>query len=159
MSREKIEDQVFDVERIRSLIELMKEHDLSEIDLRQAERRIKLRRGPDNIPFLAPAPAMVQTPSAAKTVEPSDRLTADTDQFEYIVSPTVGTFYAKPKPDAKPFVNVGDVVSPETIVCMVEAMKMYNEIPAGVTGKIVACLVKNEEPVDVNRRLFKVALS
>jgi acetyl-CoA carboxylase biotin carboxyl carrier protein len=163
MSKEKMEDQVFDVDRIRSLIELMKEHDLSEIDLRQAERRIKLRRGLDSYPLIAPPAAAVQAPAArlvdSKSVNPADSDDRSDDAHEYIVSPTVGTFYSKPKPDAKPFVNVGDVVSPETIVCLVEAMKMYNEIPAGVSGKIIACLVKNEEPVDVNRRLFKVALS
>jgi acetyl-CoA carboxylase biotin carboxyl carrier protein len=162
MSREKMEDQVFDIDRIRSLIELMKEHDLSEIDLRQAERRIKLRRGLDSYPLIAPH-AAVHTPGArlveSKSADPADSDERSDDQYEYIVSPTVGTFYSKPKPDAKPFVNVGDVVSPETIVCLVEAMKMYNEIPAGGSGKIIACMVKNEEPVDVNRRLFKVALS
>ena len=71
----------------------------------------------------------------------------------------VGTFYTKSKPDADDFVKVGDTVSSDTTVCLIEAMKMFNEIPAGVSGKIVEVLVKNEEPVDVNKRLFKIAVS
>ena len=82
---------------------------------------------------------------------------ADDGNFEYIKSPTVGTFYSKPKPDAPTFVKVGDTVSPDTIICLVEAMKMFNEIPAGISGKVVACLVDNEEAVDVNKPLFKIA--
>ena len=70
----------------------------------------------------------------------------------------VGSFYARPKQDQPPFVKVGDVVSPETIVCIVEAMKMFNEIPAGIAGRIVEVCVKDGEPVDVNKPLFKLAI-
>ena len=68
----------------------------------------------------------------------------------------VGTFYSKPNPNSEPYVKVGDHVSPETTVCIIEAMKMFNEIQAEVSGKIVAVLVDNEEPVDVNKPLFRV---
>ncbi len=155
MTKEKSDEQVFDVQRIRDLIELMKEHDLSEVDLRQDTNRIRLRRGPDPMPmmpayagFAAPAVSLPAASSAASPTEPDNAI--------YINSPTVGTFYSKPKPDAESFVKVGDVVTPETIVCLVEAMKMYNEIPAGLSGRIVACLVENETAVDVNKPLFKV---
>jgi acetyl-CoA carboxylase biotin carboxyl carrier protein len=70
----------------------------------------------------------------------------------------VGSFYSRPKPDQPSFVKVGDVVAPDTIVCMVEAMKMFNEIPAGLAGKIVEVCVKDGEAVDVNKPLFKVAV-
>jgi acetyl-CoA carboxylase biotin carboxyl carrier protein len=73
-----------------------------------------------------------------------------------IRSPTIGTFYSSSKPGAPAFVKVGDVVSPDTIVCLVEAMKMFNEIPAGVSGKIAEVLVKDGEPVDNNKPLFRV---
>ena len=69
----------------------------------------------------------------------------------------VGTFYSKPKPTAASYVKVGDVVQPETIVCLIEAMKTFNELPAGVAGKVVAMMVKEEESVDVNKPLFKLA--
>jgi acetyl-CoA carboxylase biotin carboxyl carrier protein len=71
----------------------------------------------------------------------------------------VGTFYSRPKPEAEPYVKVGDHVGEESTVCIIEAMKMFNEIQAEVSGRIVAVLVKNEEPVDVNKPLFKVDTS
>lgn len=158
MSKDK-NDQVFDVDRVRDFIELMKEHDLSEIDLRQADKRIKLRRGPEEMPMMAmpaAAPQMAAAPAAAAGAA-AGGADADEGNFEYINSPTVGTFYSKPKPGSPTFVKVGDTVSPDTIVCLVEAMKMFNEIPAGISGKVVACLVNNEDAVDVNKPLFKIA--
>lgn len=150
---------VFDVERIRELIELMKEHDLSEIDLKQEAQEIRLKRGGDqpmmvNYPTSAPsAPAVAGAAAAAGA---SADAPADDPNAVFINSPMVGTFYAKPKPEAQVFVKVGDVVEPDTVVCIVEAMKTFNELPAGVSGKIAAVLVKDQEPVDVNKPLFKV---
>ena len=160
MSKEKPEDQVFDVKRIADLIELMKEHDLSEVDLRNDAKRIRLKRGSDPLPMMMPpampaaAPVPVATGSASPSAESAEP--AEPDNAVYINSPTVGTFYSKPNPDSDSFVKVGDMVSPDTVVCLVEAMKMYNEITAGVSGKIIACLVQNEEAVDVNKPLFRV---
>ena len=157
MSKEKSDDQVFDVNRIRDLIELMKEHELSEVDLRQDSKRIRLRRGPEQLPMMAMPAATAPLPAAAPpTATAESPAASEPDNCVYITSPTVGTFYSKPNPDSKEFVSVGDVVSPDTVVCLVEAMKMYNEITAGVSGKIVACLVENEAAVDVNKQLFKV---
>ena len=97
-----------------------------------------------------PAPAAGAAAASAPAEDPN---------MTFIESPTIGTFYSKPKPDAPDFVKVGDTVTPDTIVCIVEAMKMFNEIPAGISGKIVECLVKNEEPVDNNKPLFKILKS
>ena len=158
MAKEK-EEQVFEVKRIAELIELMKEHDLREVDLRQDTKRIVLKRGAEQVPMMPQAMAPMAAPApvapAAAPADSGDAAAAD-DNAVYINSPTVGTFYDKPKPDAATFVKVGDHVTPDTVVCLVEAMKMYNEIPAGVSGKIVACLVQNEDAVDVNKPLFKV---
>ena len=71
----------------------------------------------------------------------------------------VGTFYSKPNPESPAFVNVGDSVNAETTICIIEAMKVFNEIPAGVSGKVVAVLVDNEEPVEFGKRLFKIDTS
>ena len=140
----------------------MREHELSEVDLKQADQRIRLRKGGTEQPVVysapqaaPPATAAPATPAAA--AEPA--APAEDANTVLIESPTIGTFYARPKPDAEDFVKVGDTVTPDTIVCIVEAMKMFNEIPAGVSGKIVEVLVKNEEPVDNNKPLFKVAVS
>ena len=154
MSKEKQDEQVFDLNRIRDLIELMKEHDLNEVDLRQDTQRIRLRRGAENVPMMT-LPQGVSGSSVGNSDAPP-AVETKSENTVFIVSPTVGTFYSKANPDSSPFVKVGDVVSPDTVVCLVEAMKMYNEITAGVSGKIIACLVNNEEAVDVNKPLFKV---
>lgn len=148
-------DSVFDVDKLREFIELMEEHDLSEVDLKQSEQRIRLRRGAEPVAYTA-APTAAAAPSAAAATPAAAAPAEDAANICYIESPTIGTFYSKPKPDAKDFVKVGDMVSPDTIVCIVEAMKMFNEIPAGVSGKIVECMVQNEASVDNNKPLFKV---
>ncbi len=155
---------VFDIGRVRQLIELMNEHELNEIDLRQGEKRIKLRRGAEQ-PAVYSVPAVSAAPAAPPAVAPTASApaapaaaapAAAEEKFVYIKSPIIGTFYSRPKPTAASFVKVGDTVTPDTIVCIVEAMKTFNELPAGLSGKIVEVLVKDEEPVDVNRPLFKV---
>ena len=146
---------IFDVRKIRRLVELMKEHDLSEIDLRQGETRIQLRRGADPVPAepvaqpaVAPAPAAAAPPAKAPA-------TAE-DDFLLIRSPIVGTFYTASDPDSPPYVKVGDHVGPDTTVCIVEAMKVFNEIPAEISGKVIAMLIQNGDPVEFGQPLFKV---
>jgi acetyl-CoA carboxylase biotin carboxyl carrier protein len=149
-------DSVFEVAKIKELIELMKEHELSEVDLKQSDQRIRLRRGGDQPVVHTSAPV---APVAAPAAPASDTPAADDPNVVCIESPTIGTFYSKPKPESPDFVKVGDLVTPDTVVCIVEAMKMFNEITAGVSGKIVECLCQNEEPVDNNKPLFKVLKS
>lgn len=163
MTTEENQPEVFDVDRVRELIELMKEHELSEIDLKQMDRRIRLRRGQDQPAVIGypaagvAAPAPVAPAAAPAAPAAADAAPAEDDaNATYITSPMVGSFYARPKPDAEVFVKVGDMVEPDTIVCIVEAMKTFNELPAGVSGRIAAVLVKDEDPVDVNKPLFKV---
>ncbi|MDG1874116.1 MAG: acetyl-CoA carboxylase biotin carboxyl carrier protein [Mariniblastus sp.] len=149
---------VFDVEKIRELIELMQEHELNEVDLKESDQRIRLRRGADQqIAYAAPPAMPTATPAAAPAA--SDTPAADDPNVVYIESPTIGTFYSKSKPESPDYVKVGDMVTPDTIVCIVEAMKMFNEIPAGISGKIIEVLVNNEDPVDNNKPLFKVLKS
>ena len=161
MAKEKPES-VFEVNKIRELIELMRENDLGEIDLKQADQRIRLRKGGIDQPVMYASPAaMPQTaaaPAGLPPATPESNDPVEEGNFAFIESPTIGTFYSKPKPDTDDFVKVGDSVSPDTVVCIVEAMKMFNEITAGVSGKIVEVLVKNEDPVDNNKPLFKVAI-
>jgi acetyl-CoA carboxylase biotin carboxyl carrier protein len=150
---------IFDVKRIRRLVELMNEHDLSEVDLRQNDQRIRLKKGHDPIVTMA-APTAVSAPAAqsagAAATPGASAPKADDPNTAVVKSPMVGTFYASPSPEAPPFVKVGDHVGPTTVVCVVEAMKVFNEIPAELSGQIVAVLVENGEPVEYGQPLFKV---
>lgn len=156
--------QVFDIERVRQLIELMRDNELSEIDLRHEDQRIRLRSDkhapPTYIagaaPAMAPSAAAPAAAPVAATSEAGAPPKEDESHIALVRSPMVGTFYSKPNPNSDPYVKVGDHVDESTTVCTVEAMKMFNEIPAGVSGKVVAVLVENEEPVDVNKPLFKI---
>ena len=155
MPKDKDKDtSIFDISRLRELIELMQEHELNEVDLKQAEQRIRLRRGPDGAPVAYQAP-MAQAPMPAAAGGAAGAAAAD-DNAVYILSEAVGTFYSKPKPDKPPFVKVGDQVGEDTIVCMIEAMKLFNEVPSGISGTIKEVLVKDGEPVDHGMKLFRI---
>ena len=142
---------IFDVKKVRRLIELMKEHDLSELDLKQADNRVRIRRGGEVVAYSAPAPAAPRPAAAA----PAKESAADARML-VIKSPMVGTFYRASGPDAAAFVKVGDRIGPEKTVCIVEAMKVFNEIPAGLSGQVVAILVENGAPVEFGQPLIKV---
>jgi len=153
---------VFEIERIRRLVELMKEHDLSEIDLRESRQRIRICRGPRESPRPANAPA-ASAPSAAHSqaagAPPTGSAVAEGPNMTIIKSPMIGTFYSRPNPKAEPYVKVGDRVDTTTVVCIIEAMKVFNEIPAETRGQIVAVLVADGEAVDFEKPLFKVDTS
>ena len=155
---------VFEIDRIRQIVELMELHQLSEVDLQQGDDRIRLSRGGGTV-AVAPAPIPVATaapvpqapaaatspasaPAAADAAPPAGTVT--------INAPMVGTFYSRANPESPAFVKVGDKVTEETVVCIVEAMKVFNEIPAEVRGKIVEVLVNDQEPVDFGKPLFRV---
>ena len=151
---------IFDVRKIRRLVELMKEHELTEIDLQQGEVRVQLRRATATAPAAIIAPPLPR-PSGPPAPE-SDAPVAPgpgSANEAIIKSPMVGTFYTAADPDSSPFVKVGDHVGPETTVCIVEAMKVFNQIPAETTGRIVAILVENGAPVEFGQPLFKVVTS
>src|SRR5436190_977890 len=154
---------VFDVARIRELVELMKEHELQEIDLRESDQRIRLARAGAGMQptysVIAPPATVPSAPLAASSVSTPPAVIADGPHIKTINSPMVGTFYTKANPNSPPFVKVGDSVNPETVVCIIEAMKVFNEISAEIKGKVVAVLVDTETPVDFGRPLFKVDTS
>jgi acetyl-CoA carboxylase biotin carboxyl carrier protein len=157
-----ISGDVFDVDRITRLIELMKAHDLAEVNLKQGEQQIQLKRG-GAVPAM-PALAAAPPPLAGSAPAPPPPLPREADQVAdknivEIKSPMVGTFYTKPSPDADNFVKVGDHIEPDTTICIVEAMKVFNEIAAEISGQVVAILVENEEPVEFGMPLFKVDIS
>ena len=153
------DENVFSEERIRSLIDLMKEHDLTEIDLRQDSQQIRLARAVSVAPVASVAAPIQQQPIAPTTQASATAPPASDENNPNIVtikSPMVGTFYSRPNPNAKNFVEVGSHVQPDSVVCIIEAMKVFNEIPAEIRGRIVSVLVQNEESVEVGKPLFKV---
>lgn len=144
---------VFDVERIRQIIQLMEQHDLSGVDLQQGDEKIKLNRGSSApLPGIPPAYAV---PAAGPPPAPTSAA-ENTAGTVTINAPMVGTFYARANPDSEPFVKIGDQVNEETVVCIVEAMKVFNEIPAECRGKIVEILVNDQDPVDFGKPMFRV---
>ncbi len=146
---------IFNVEKVRHLIELMKEHDLSELDLKQADNRVRIRRGGEVVAYSAPAPAARPTAGAVEGAAAPKESAADARML-VIKSPMVGTFYKASGPDSPAFVKVGDRIAPEKTCCIVEAMKVFNEIPAGVSGQVVAILVENGAAVEFGQPLIKV---
>ena len=151
----------FDVRTIKDLVALMSRHDLSEIDLREGELRIRLRRGPRGQlvvtqPRLPPLRACRRRPRLLQRRPPPRKPPSPAKATLTIKSPTPGTFYAASNPDAEPFVRVGSRVTPTTVVCIIEAMKIFNEIPAECSGVITEVLVENQQPVEYGQVLFKV---
>jgi len=149
---------IFDVRKIRRLVELMKEYELSEMELRQGEMQILLRRNGPVAAEPVPPPAAAAPPATAPpAVVPTMGAPAvEAAHLVEIKSPMVGTFYSAPDPDSPPYVKVGDHVGPDTTVCIVEAMKVFNQIPAEVSGKIVAVLVDSGDPIEFGQPLFRV---
>jgi acetyl-CoA carboxylase biotin carboxyl carrier protein len=151
---------IFDVKRIRRLVELMNEHELAEIDLRQADQRIRLRKGGEPIVTMGavrPSAVADNSSTSAASGATSASVAFQTDaNLAIIKSPMIGTFYSSASPETPPFVKVGDHVGPTSPVCIIEAMKVFNEIPAEVSGQVVAVLVENGEPVEFGQPLFKV---
>ena len=151
----------FDVQTVAALVALMSDHDLSEIELRDGVQRLRLRRGGAPVMAVAPPPAIATAappPAAAPTnnAPPAAEAAAPGRKLLEIKSETVGTFYARPKPDAPPYVQVGSRVEPNTVVCQIEVMKTFNEIQAGVSGVIVEVCAQNQQYVEFNQVLFRV---
>jgi acetyl-CoA carboxylase biotin carboxyl carrier protein len=145
-----------DLDEIRQILQLMDENDLAEFELERDGLRIALRKAVAGVPMVtalpqaaAPAQAVAATPPEAK----------DEGKFAYVTSPMVGTFYVAPSPDSPPFVNVGDAVGKDTVVCILEAMKVMNEIKAELDGTVVEILVENAEPVEYGEPLFRVEVA
>ena len=144
-----------DVGLLQQLVKLMEANDLNTVDLRDGDKRVILKRGP-----LAAATAFVSqafpSPSAPAAPAPPGPAADSQVNLTPIKSPMVGTFYAKPNPESKPYVNIGSVVDEETDVCIIEAMKTFNTIKAECRGKIVKILVSDGQAVDVGKPLFLV---
>ena len=152
------------VKELKELLDLMKSHDLAEVELEEDGQKIRLRK---TEPHLAAAPMAIQgaLPAVAPAATPGsdaggDPETAEEDDGLYKVpSLLVGTFYRSPSPEADPFVIEGDRVDEDTVLCIVEAMKVMNEITAGASGVVREILVENGSAVEFDQPLFKIEIS
>lgn len=152
---------IFRIENFGRIVELMKLNEINEVDIRQGTQRIRLRRGFAAAPVAAPvyeAPrAVAAAPAAPAGGAAPAAPPANADAGLVVIkSPMVGTFYTSRNPESPPFVKVGDQVGPESTLCIIEAMKVFNEIPAEISGKITAVLVQNAHPIEFGQPLFKV---
>lgn len=155
---------MIDNKSLRALIKLMVDNDLTELDLQDAEgERVTLKRGrPESAgPVFAPPHHPITPPSSPLYPPPTPPQSPTTSPspdagLTPITSPMVGTFYAASTAEAKPFVSEGDKVTPETVVCLIEAMKVFNEIRAEATGTIQRVLVNNGKAVEYGQALFMI---
>jgi acetyl-CoA carboxylase biotin carboxyl carrier protein len=146
-----------DVQKLKELIKLMQEHDLVKIDIRHGEDYVSLQRAQPQLaagmgPVLASMPGM----AAPIFVPPAPSGAPAKESLLEVKSPIVGTFYEAPSPDSDPYVEVGSHVDPQTVVCIIEAMKVMNEIKAEVSGTVVERAVANGQAVEYGQVLFRV---
>jgi acetyl-CoA carboxylase biotin carboxyl carrier protein len=145
-----------DIKEIKAVIDLMKKHDLSVFEIEKEGFRLKLQRGASQPTIAAPAAAGAPAKGAAAGAEPPAAKAIESVPMKEIVSPMVGTFYRAASPDAPPFVEVGKPVTEDTVVCIIEAMKVMNEIKAETSGVIAEVLADNGKPVQFGQALFRV---
>ena len=138
------------LDQLRELIQLLDEANLTEIEVKQDDNRIRLRREP--APVVGAAPTQALSPVASNPAQPE----AAAAQGTFVTSPFVGTFYRSPSPDDDAFVEVGDQIAPGQVLCIVEAMKLMNEIEAEIGGEIAEILVESGKPVEYGDRLFRI---
>ena len=147
-----------DIDKVRELIQLMVDNELAELDISDGENKIKLKRGPSGevtmVNPVAMAPAALVPVAAASAEAP-----APAEDLIEIKSPMVGTFYAASSPDSPPLVAAGDRVTPDDAICIIEAMKVMNEIKAECSGVIVEVCVTNAQPIEYGQVLFRVRAS
>jgi acetyl-CoA carboxylase biotin carboxyl carrier protein len=145
------------LKEIREILELLKGSDVSEFELGRGDTVLKLRRGPANVPVLPPpATNAMATPARPAEEPPPPAPVPPKPTYKEILSPIVGTFYRAPAPDAAPFVEVGTRVVKGQVLCIVEAMKIMNQIESDTTGTIAAIIVENAQPVAYGQALFHV---
>ena len=147
------------IKQIRELAQIVSENGLSAIEVAEGENRVRIERAvaaPAAVPAVVSMPAPVAAPAAPAPAPAAEETNVDFNRTREIKSPMVGVFYAAPSPDAKPFVEVGSKVQKGDIVCIVEAMKLMNEITAEFDGEVVDVCVHNGDVVEYGQTLFKL---
>ena len=164
MASEKAPAAPFDLSKLQQVAELMEKHDLHEVKLERGDEKWQIRRGapplampgPGSFPMFAAQPQPSAAPTASAALDAAPAANAGEAGLTPIKSPTVGTFYQAAQPGDPPFVKVGDKVKSETIVCLIEAMKVFNQIPAKIHGTIAKVVLKDGDAVDFGQTLYWV---
>lgn len=143
----------FDLKQLRELLEILSQTDIAELTLKSSDFELTVRKGERGTP-----PGSLQTGATAIPAPPEPLVPAEKRGIE-VVSPMVGTFYRSPTPDDRPYVEVDDVISRGQAVCIIEAMKLMNEIEAEVDGRVIEILVQNGEPVEYGQPLMRISPS
>jgi acetyl-CoA carboxylase biotin carboxyl carrier protein len=163
--RPKIEKSRLELQEIKKLIEMIEKSPITEFELVDKELRIRISKNGSTASavHVMPAPAMSVSPAPALPVpvpEAAPAVRSETArQLVEVKSPMVGTFYRAPSPDAEPYVRTGDSVEPGKVLCIVEAMKLMNELECEVRGRIAEILIENAQPVEFGQVLFRIDTS
>jgi len=155
-----------DFDEIKQILDMMREHDIAEFELERDNLKLRLRKSgagqwsatpaPSHVGYAPPLPPAPQAPNAALGSSPVLAAADEALDLAVVKSPIVGTFYRAPEPGAKSFAEVGDIVRKGQVLCIIEAMKLMNEINAECDGEIVKCYVENGQPVQYGERLFAI---
>jgi acetyl-CoA carboxylase biotin carboxyl carrier protein len=146
-----------DIKEIKSLYRFLKDTDIVEIEIQGAEERLRIKRGEGHVVSAPQAAAQPQKAVEPKAAEEAKAL--QPENIKVVLSPMVGTFYRSPSPDAPPFVEVGGIVKQGQVLCIIEAMKLMNEVESEFGGKITSILVDNGQPVEYGEPLFHIEAS
>lgn len=149
-----------DIRKVKKLIELLEESGIAEIEIKEGEESVRISRQPtgavaSHFPVYAPPQAPAAMAVAAPPAESAAASTSKSNDYT-VQAPMVGTFYSAPAPGAKPFVQIGDEVKVGQVLCIIEAMKMMNQIESDRAGKITSVLVQNGDPVEFGQALFSI---
>jgi acetyl-CoA carboxylase biotin carboxyl carrier protein len=150
-----------DLIKIKQVVDLMKKSDLSEFEIQEQDFKLRIKRDlPGRAPLAAPAPLPVAAAPAPLAAAPAPAAPALADpSIKLVTSPMVGTYYSTPSPENPPFVTVGSPIKADSVVCIIEAMKVMNEIQSEISGTVVECLVANGTSVEFGQPLFRVKIS
>jgi acetyl-CoA carboxylase biotin carboxyl carrier protein len=143
-----------DIRKIKKLIEMLQDSDLKEIEVSQGDESVRISRD-NNAQIYAELPIQKQSANNASAVS-QEEISQEEVKGNIVTSPIVGTFYRKPSPDKDPFIKIGDVVEEGDILCIIEAMKMMNEIKSEYSGKVVSINVEDGQPVEYGQHIITI---
>ena len=149
-----------DLRKIKKLIEMLQESDLNEIEVKEGEESVRINRKKENVMHTSTPVSAGQNLNQSSHKDSSEKVSEqDAEDLNHITSPMVGTFYRKPAPDKEPFIEVGQIVKKGDTVCIIEAMKMMNQVKSEFDGKVIAINIDDGDPVEFGQELISIEKS